>query len=558
MAISQRLLLFMPLLLAALMVTVWFGLSELRAGLLNSHRDEITHLVQAARGVVDAWHQQEVSGHLTREQAQQGARDEVWRLRYGDNNYFFIQSYDGVTLVQLNRELEGKNRLDVRDADGKPTVRMQIEAAKRGGGIIFYRQTRTGGEGVGQGATPKMAYALGYDPWQWAIGTGIYIDDVDAAYWRGAVVYGGLALAVLAVTAIVAFAISRSINRPLAAITDRMSRLADGDLSVEVPSLGDRHELGRLARALEVFKINRRQADDLAAAQRAEQAAKLRQQETVERLIADFAKQSARTIGAVVEAAGRVQENAVGLAGMAANSLERVAAVSNAATDTTGNVQTIAGAAEELSAAVHEVNQQVAHSTGVAERAVGEAEQTSVTMAGLAEAARRIGTIVTVIQDIASQTNLLALNATIESARAGEAGKGFAVVAAEVKTLANQTTRATEEIQAQVAGIQAETTQAVQAIANIGRTVGDMRGITTGIAAAMEEQGATTQDIARNISQAAEGTQTVSSNIAGVAEAARATNTSASALRGASDALRRDAAALDAEMSAFFEKIRKA
>ncbi len=169
--------------------------------------------------------------------------------------------------------------------------------------------------------------------------------------------------------------------------------------------------------------------------------------------------------------------------------------------------------------------------------------------------AQRIGAIVESIQGIAAQTNLLALNATIEAARAGDAGKGFAVVASEVKTLASQTTKATEEIQAQVAGIQAETARAVEAISNIGRTVGDMRSIATGIAEAMGSQGAATQDIARNIGEAANGTRQVSSNMAGVSEAAETTSQAASSLHGASETLRREAAALNTEMSGFFNQM---
>jgi methyl-accepting chemotaxis protein len=557
-AISRRLMLFLPLTLVALVVTVWFGLSELHDTLLNDRKEEIRSLVQVARGIADVWHDKEVAGQLTREQAQSGARDELWRLRYGDNNtYFFIQSYDGVTQLQLNRELEGKNRLDVVDSDGKPTVRMQIDAAKQGGGVIYYRQSRTGGNGI-EGAIPKMSYAIGYDPWQWAICTGIYIDDVDAHYWHSALLYTALVLVVVASTFVVSFRIARSISRPLSAITDRMGRLADGDLSIDVPHVDDHHELGQLARALEVFKTNRRRAEDLAAAQLAEQQEKLRRQEELERLITDFRGRSAAAIAAVVKAASDVQAHATGLAEMAATSQNRVTAVNDAANDTTGNVQTIAGAAEELSAAVREVNQQVTQSTAVASQAVSQADRTSVTMAGLTEAAQRIGTIVTVIQDIASQTNLLALNATIEAARAGDAGKGFAVVASEVKTLANQTTKATEEIQAQVAGIQQETSKASDAISGISRTVGEMSNIAAGIAAAMEEQGATTQEIARNISLAADRTRTVSSHIGGVAEAARTTSDAAGSLQAASDELRREATILNSEMTTFFSRIRQA
>ena len=243
---------------------------------------------------------------------------------------------------------------------------------------------------------------------------------------------------------------------------------------------------------------------------------------------------------------------------MAKHSRSNVAVVSHAATETTNNVQTVAGAAEELSAAVGEVNRRVVKSTDIVRRAVDETDRTNVTMRGLVDAAKRIGTIVQVIQDIASQTNLLALNATIEAARAGEAGRGFAVVASEVKSLANQTTKATEEIETQVGAIQDETERAVDAISNIGKTVDEMSEISTAIATAMEEQGATTQEIARNIGQVADSTKEVSANIAGVSSAAENTSQAAGELQKASDDLRNQASVLEQEMKGFLGEMRVA
>jgi methyl-accepting chemotaxis protein len=253
-----------------------------------------------------------------------------------------------------------------------------------------------------------------------------------------------------------------------------------------------------------------------------------------------------------------VQKHARGLADMARNSKTSIEAVGHAALDTTGNVQAVAGAAEELSAAVGDVNRRVVKSTDIVRRAVTETDRTNATMRGLVDAAHRIGTIVKVIQDIASQTNLLALNATIEAARAGDAGKGFAVVAGEVKTLANQTTKATEEIQTQVGAIQNETGRAVEAIGNIGKTVDELSEISTAIASAMEQQGATTHDIARNINQAADRTREVSTNVRSVGDAAETTSTAAGELQQASDDLRSQAAQLEAEMKDVLGQMRAA
>jgi methyl-accepting chemotaxis protein len=556
-SISLRLMLFMPMLLVTLAVTMWFVLGELRQNLMNDRRDETKQLVQVASGIVNTWYQKEKAGQLTTEQAQQGARDQLATIHFGadDSNYYFIQRYDGVTMLLPNRSMEGKNRLDATDPNGVPSVRRQIEEARSGGGFVYYATSRTGGTATAQTAVPKVAYAAPFAPWQWAICTGVYIDDVDAIFNHILALNVSLGIAVLAIAIGLAWMIARSISRPVSVLTDRMTELADGKLDIEVPFLGEGHEVGRLSHALEVFKINRAKGAELEQAQQAEQAHKQRRQVSVERLVTEFHEHSSRVVDAVVGSAEDVQAHAAKLSAMATQSLSKVDAVKHAASDTTGNVQTIAAAAEQLSAAVGEVNRRVTQSTSVAERAVDEAARTNATMRGLADAAHRIGAIVESIQGIAAQTNLLALNATIEAARAGDAGKGFAVVASEVKTLASQTTKATEEIQAQVAGIRAETARAVEAISNIGRTVGDMRSIANEIADAMGNQGAATQDIARNIGQAASGTREVSSNMAGVTEAAETTSQAAASLHGASEALRREANALTTEMAGFFNRM---
>ena len=553
-SISRRLFLFLPLLAIALAVTVWFGLVEMRRSLISDREDSVRNLVQVAGHVVETWHERELSGALTREQAQKGAHDELQRLRYGNDGYFFVQGLDGLSIVSVDTTREGKIRIDLVDNDGIAFIREQIVAARHGGGFSKYRSPLVdGGQPV-----PKLAYTLLFDPWGWVVGSLILIDDVDRIYTHLALVSLAIGIAVLVAVGLVARMIGRSVAIPLRIITQRTGRLAEGDLSVEVPYLDDRHEMGHLAKALEIFKTNRRRADELAAAQAADQAAKLKRQEKVEALIGSFSDRAAQALQTVVSAATQVQTNSSELALLAGSSLDKVAGANRAASDTTGNVSTIAGAAEELSSAVREVNKQVSNSASVADKAVEAADRTAATVRDLTEQASRIGDIVALINDIASQTNLLALNATIEAARAGDAGKGFAVVAGEVKTLASQTARATEEIQAQVNGIRTETEKASQAIGSIARIVADMKTISSSIASAMEEQDATTQEIARHIVEAAEGTQIVSENIGGVAEAAEITNRAAGGLRGASQDLQHEAGGLQKEMAEFFEAVRTA
>jgi methyl-accepting chemotaxis protein len=232
--------------------------------------------------------------------------------------------------------------------------------------------------------------------------------------------------------------------------------------------------------------------------------------------------------------------------------------VASAAEETTANVQTVSASTEELSSSIAEIGRQVVTSAQIARKAVDDAGATDTTMQGLAENAGRISVVVDLIQTIASQTNLLALNATIEAARAGETGKGFAVVASEVKSLANQTAKATEEIRSQIADMQTVTTSAVGAIRNISQTISEINEVTAAVAAAVEEQGAATREIARSIQQAAGGSGEVSTNIAGVSTASAEAGAAAGEVLSASGELRREAEILRAEIDAFLTNIRAA
>ncbi|MBV6656838.1 MAG: HAMP domain-containing protein, partial [Devosiaceae bacterium] len=308
------------------------------------------------------------------------------------------------------------------------------------------------------------------------------------------------------VTALLGIFFARSISQPLVSMTSVMRQLRDKDFSADVAGTERGDEIGSMARALDVFKASMEEGERLKAEQEAAQQRRAARQQAVEEAIAAFEADAADAMTAVVTAAVQMEGASGTLSSMADEQKMQARGVADASEEASTNVQTVAGAAEELSASIAEIGQQVSQSATMSREAVQEAERTSGEVQSLAETAEKIGEVVNLIKDIAEQTNLLALNATIEAARAGDAGKGFAVVASEVKALAEQTAKATEQISGQVGAIQSATGQSVDAIQSITSKIAAMDEVAAGIAAAVEEQGSATQDIARSVQQVSVGT----------------------------------------------------
>ena len=352
--------------------------------------------------------------------------------------------------------------------------------------------------------------------------------------------------------------VGRSILRRIGHLQRSMQLLSDGDLDTEIHRSAQRDEIAAMANSLKIFRESMIKARALSADQDKDRAAKAERASRMEARIVEFEAAVRAALDGLQKSANSMQTTAERMSTTADQSSALVSAVASAAEETSANVQTVSSGTEELSSSITEIGRQVITSAEIAQKAVDEAGQTDATMQGLADNASRISVVVDLIQTIASQTNLLALNATIEAARAGDAGRGFAVVASEVKSLASQTAKATDEIRSQIASMQQVTTTAVSAIRNIGQTIGEINEVTTAIAAAVEEQGAATREIARNIQHAAGGTSEVSSNIVGVSTASAQAGAAAGEVLSASGTLRREADVLRSEIDAFLSNIRAA
>jgi methyl-accepting chemotaxis protein len=555
--ISFKLMIVVLVVIIGLVATSFLALTTARDRMLAERLSEVHAAVDMAANLAATLEQQVQEGKLTHDQAFGQFRDILNAERFDNGNYVFAFDYNVITVINPGQPNHlGKNMSGSRDSYGHLMAQRMVEIAEtEQSGSMSYWIPRAGSTTP----VPKYTYVRAFAPWRLALGAGVYVDDVDVAFWSMVWTLAEFLVPLFLVLCALVMLIRTSVAGGLKGLAASMRKLAEGDLSIAIEGAKRRDEIGTMAAAVEVFRQNAGENHALRARQEEMKTSAEREKRAT---LVKMADQFQATVGGVVQtvvtAVGHLETTAKAMAGSADQSTERSAVVASAANQATANVQTISAATEELSHSINEIGQQLNRSAGITKQAVDQSNTVNAKMRALAGAAQKIGAVVSLINDIASQTNLLALNATIEAARAGEAGKGFAVVASEVKALANQTAHATGEIAAQIQSIQSETDASVTGMGLIARTIDEIDGTVATIAAAVEQQGAATREIARNVEQAAVGTHQVSANIDNVSRATSETGSAAAEVLSSAGVLAQQTAVLRDQVSGFIAEIRAA
>jgi methyl-accepting chemotaxis protein len=555
--LRTKLIVLLGLSVLAVVISIAFAAGMLRDRLMEDRVDKLRAVTQSVLGFARDLETQVVAKTLTHDQAVAKLRETVHQMRFdGGTGYITISADDGTVIIQpVDPSKEGKPTT-AADADGRPLYALYGEALRNSEeGIVSYTFPKPG-ETQRQ---PKIAYVAAFRPWHAVFLSGAYVNDLDAMFNAALIrlsMIGGLTLLL---TLTIGWLINRDISKMLGGLRDTMTRLAGGDLTVAIPGIDRTDELGGMAQAVGVFKDN---AGRMVVLQQEQQAERQRSSEERRQSLASLADKFDTEVRGVVEAVatagGDMGAAARKVSGTAGAAVERSGSALIEAEQATLNVQGVAAAIEEMAATGSEISRQVSRAATISREAAEEGRRTNDKVAGLAAAAQKVGDVVKLIQDIAAQTNLLALNATIEAARAGDAGKGFAVVAGEVKSLANQTAKATEDIRAQIASIQAESSAALAAIQGISQTVHGVEEIAAAISSTVDQQSSAILEVSGNIQQAAARTEQVAGHLRRMSDGLGENGAAAAAVLTAADLLGQQAGVLRREVDGFLGTVRAA
>jgi len=501
-----------------------------QSSLRNGKFEQIEHLTEGAVTIVNAYIAKVKAGDMGENTAKAEALALLNAYRFDGENYIYASDYSHCMV------LDPLSPGDVGKCNPDSKVRQKIvSTAKAGGGVITY-ETKKPGEG-GR-LIEKAAYVRPIPEWNWALGAGVYMDDVAAEFQSVMQRIAIISVIAIIIAGVLSWFVGTRITKSIVGLNRSIATIAEGNYQAPVDTESNFTEIGDMASGVLALR------DKSAQAQQLEKDAALQKQKAEEERrtnIRNIAKKLESEVGgiagAVDQSVKRSGDLAISMSHNAEGILDQSQQVASAAGSVSQNVDAVAAATEELSSSITEINVQISQMSNTVERATHESQSASNDVGGLSDAVDKIKEIVSLINDIAGQTNLLALNATIEAARAGDAGKGFAVVASEVKNLATQTGRATEEIAAQINGIVEGTERAVTGISRVSETIDQVRSASTAIAAAIEEQGAATQEIAGNANRSADGVKQISYSVDQTMKNAQSTTTHAGDLRNASEEL---------------------
>ncbi|WP_339860766.1 methyl-accepting chemotaxis protein [Thalassospira alkalitolerans] len=501
-----------------------------QTSLRNGKFEQIAHLTEGAVTIVDSYMAKVKSGEMDENAAKAEALGVLNAYRFDGQNYIYATDYSlCMVLDPLSPEDVGKCNPDSK------VRQLIVKTAKAGGGVITYETKKPG---MGDKLIEKAAYVRPIPGWNWALGAGVYMDDVDAEFQRVMQRIAIISIIAIIIAGVLSWIVGTRITKSIVGLNKSISTIAEGNYQAPVDTESRFTEIGDMAAGILALRDKSAQALQLekdASVQK--DKTELERRKSIRSIAEKLESEVGGIAGAVNQSVKRSGDLAINMSQNAEGILDQSQQVATAAGSVSQNVDAVAAATEELSSSITEINVQISQMSNTVERATHESQSASDDVGGLSEAVDKIKEIVSLINDIAGQTNLLALNATIEAARAGDAGKGFAVVASEVKNLATQTGRATEEIAAQINGIVEGTERAVTGISRVSETIDQVRYASTAIAAAIEEQGAATQEIAGNANRSADGVKQISYSVDQTMKNAQSTTSHAGELREASEEL---------------------